>query len=63
MDHNCCGHSDTCSDMGMEGAELVVAKAKEARETVKKARPSRQSVQDSDWGLKGYSEDAQGSQN
>ena len=62
MGHSCCGHSDACSGMGIDGAKLVVADTQDARETVKKARPRGQSIQDSDWGYKGYSEDAKRSQ-
>ena len=54
MDHNYCSHGshgDACSDMGMESAELAVAEAKEAGEATKRARPLRQSIQASNWGL------------
>ena len=35
--------------MGMEGAELVMAEAKEAREDTKTARPSRKFLQNFVW--------------
>jgi len=54
-------HTDTCSNIGMEGAELVMAKAKEVREAPKRARPSRKSLQAFGWGFKGDYEYAKGS--
>lgn len=45
----------------MEGAELVMAKAKEVREAPKRARPSRKSLQAFGWGFKGDYEYAKGS--
>jgi len=37
-------HCNTWFDMGMEGVEFVVAEAKEARETLKRTRPSREFI-------------------
>jgi len=45
----------------MEGAELVMAKAKEARETPTRSRPSRKFLQPFQWRFEADYEDAKGS--
>lgn len=54
-------HSAPYSNMRMVGAELVMAKAKETRETPKRSRPSRKTLQAFQWRFEADYEDAKGS--
>lgn len=61
MDHNSGTDIDPLSDRRMEVAELVMTHTQETRKASERARPSRQSIHASCWGLHGGYQDQKGS--